>query len=923
MIRAGRLRRSVLGVALVLSVAPLYVAAVKVQAAYHSFTAQYLDRGPQPALPPDLSRLELAEFKPLPRYAGIPVLVYHGINDDNDGYSVSRQTFSDQMAMLHRAGFHTISIEQYRRYMFDRPVRLPSRPILVTMDDGRLDSFRGADSVLERYGFRATMFVVAGFPASRFYLQWSEIAAMSRSGRWDIQEHAGRQHYTVPYRRGSDVKAPAYAVRELEGGGSLESFLAYRNRVTSDLLWGREELVKHVPGFRPLAFAVPYADFGQDTTNDRRIAPFLDRFLVDHFGLVFVESNDPSYTSALESRGAIGRIEIHTRTSALALYRRLKSLDPAYSASGRESMYASVNEGTMAQANALLRNVWPERGYPPLALPWPLTWRETEDDPHDDAYWRFQFYSLQPTSNLLWAYETTRDHRYLARLLAILRSYVAYDRVRPYDRLTFDNAHQAAYRAMVLVNVQKRLSADRVLPSKLNRSLLRSIRKLGAALARSDRDHWEWWVNHGFTEAAALLLVADNYYHEFPEAWRWRDVALQRLLFMLRTNIDRDGVDIENSPYYHYYVLELVSQIARWAEANDEPAIARAYGRAERKMLVYAADIVQPDGRLPSLGASGPSLVPAMDPTVYEPLEPLDPHFRFVWTQGLLGTPPPTGAKVFAGSGLVVMRSPSPSRLERERQTFVTFDSGKYRTDHSDLDAESITLYADGRELLPDSGLYTYLPGAARRYFHGTVAHNTVVVDGRDQRAGNASVLAAGRLPNGGSFAVGDNALNPGVDHRRTVVLLRPGLVLVSDRLVSSRPHAYAQTWHVLPGARLRSAGPGGASVEDAGGRTLLAIRQAQPVGIRLSSLEGRRNPLAGWFSASYGQKTPNLQLSFTRRGRNAQFVTLLDALPGGATVTSSGSRVHVCARGRGYSISLRTVVKHQEPSVDVSEHGC
>ena len=65
------------------------------------------------------------------------------------------------LAALDAAGFHTLDAETYARFARGEDVALPSRPVLVTFDDGRLDSFRGADAVLERYGMRATMFAIA------------------------------------------------------------------------------------------------------------------------------------------------------------------------------------------------------------------------------------------------------------------------------------------------------------------------------------------------------------------------------------------------------------------------------------------------------------------------------------------------------------------------------------------------------------------------------------------------------------------------------------------------------------------------------------------------------------------------------------------------------------------------------------------
>ena len=45
----------------------------------------------------------------------------------------------------------------------------------------------------------------------------------------------------------------------------------WRERVFSDITYGEEQLAAHVRGYRPLAFAPPYGNYGQAGTNDRRI----------------------------------------------------------------------------------------------------------------------------------------------------------------------------------------------------------------------------------------------------------------------------------------------------------------------------------------------------------------------------------------------------------------------------------------------------------------------------------------------------------------------------------------------------------------------------------------------------------------------------------------------------------------------------
>ena len=189
---------------------------------------------------------------------------------------------------------------------------------------------------------------------------------------------------------------------------------------------------------------------------------------------------------------------------------------------GRESMYAELNEGEEATAQDLLGNVWPARGYPLPYLQWPLTWQE---DPYHEAYWEFYFYGLRPEATLLYEWQSTGNAADLEKLIAILRSYVAYDKVRPLDTTTFDNDHTSAYRTMELVNFYVKLKDAGALPADLEAGLQTSLAKLGAFLAEAS--HFEADYNHGFNEGAALLLLADNF-PAMGQASASRQLALAR-----------------------------------------------------------------------------------------------------------------------------------------------------------------------------------------------------------------------------------------------------------------------------------------------------------------------------------------------------------------------------------------------------------
>ncbi len=573
---------------------------------------------------------------------------------------------------------------------------------------------------------------------------------------------------------------------------------------------------------------------------------------------------------------------------------------------GRESMYALFNEGDPASANDLLDNVWPARGYPLPYLGWPLTWTE---NPYNDAYWEFYFYGMQPLPTLLYEWQNTGDSADLDKLVAILRSYVVYDRIRPFDSATFDNDHASAYRTMALIQFYVKLKRDGVLPADLEAGLLTSLQKLGNFLAVPS--HFEADYNHGFNEGAALLLLADNF-PTMPGASAWRELAVSRLQQMLRNTIDADGVEVENSPFYHVYVLGLVYQIAQWA-SQYEPALAPSYTAAAQKMLSYAADITQPNGYLPMLGATATTYMPSQDPVVYGPMAAADPAFDFAFTRGAKGSPPPDGTVLFPVSGLFIMRSPLGATSNLPNQTYVTFNAGTYRTSHSDLDALGMTMYSNGSTLLPTSGLFTYTQEPDLEYFHGTRSHNTVVIDGQDQAQGSAQAGSHGSA-NGSTWASGISNLYAGVTHHRTIVVLRQGLTLILDDLTGSATHTYTQTWHMAPGSNVRTSGQD-TYVTNGSGQPTLTIRQADPSAMTLQARFGATDPMQGWYSNGYAFKQPGWALEYDRAGTTALFTTLLAAGPYAAQTSTvvehsvnGGRQVDICVGGAvGYSVMVPT----------------
>ena len=267
-----------------------------------------------------------AKFKPPPDYGSraIPVLLYHGIGYKPKGsapdyYTVTPEAFSQQLALLQHLGYHTISIEQYADWWQHKNVVLPSRPILLTFDDARFDSYRGADKTLAKYHMRATIFVIVGSVEAHnlFYCTWGELHKMQRSGRWDIQFHAYHGHVRIPIDAAGHEGA-FYASREyLPHQKRMETKAEYEYRVRYDIETGLKILAQH--GYSSRTMAMP---FGESNIG------YLGTLLHEHFATTFIQSGHSFTPYSSRTDPASIRQELHVNTTVRQLYDYLDGSDP-------------------------------------------------------------------------------------------------------------------------------------------------------------------------------------------------------------------------------------------------------------------------------------------------------------------------------------------------------------------------------------------------------------------------------------------------------------------------------------------------------------------------------------------------------------------------------------------------------------------
>jgi hypothetical protein len=404
---------------------------------------------------------------------------------------------------------------------------------------------------------------------------------------------------------------------------------------------------------------------------------------------------------------------------------------------------------------------------------------------------------------------------------------------------------------------------------------------------------------HLLGEAVVLFFIG-TLCPEIPAAQRWRQRGWKILQQEAGRQVQGDGLHFEQSLYYHVYALDLFVHTAVLASLNQRP-MPIEFDRTLERML-EALSVLASGGTVPQLGDDdGGRLFESSRNRSVHMLDPLATgavlfgrgDFKALAgglreeTLWLLGEPgvaefdrlpqvEPTGKSVaFPVSGLYVMSGDDPKR----QLVIDAGPQGAHTAGHGHADALSLTATDGGCELLVDSGTFEYVGEEdERNRFRGTRAHNTLLIEGRDQ-AEPRGPFSWGRLPrvqaegwiSGKTFDLfvgshdGYCRLPNAAVHRRYVFSLKSGVWLVRDQALGHGEHQLDLFWHLGP------------ELNQVKGENLF-IRNGR--GLRFLTVEA-----CGWthtverqsYSPVYGRKEDHDVLRFAARAHlPAEFVTLM-----------------------------------------------
>jgi Polysaccharide deacetylase len=238
------------------------------------------------------------------RPSQIPVLSYHQLNNGCSATAamcnrtgtadeiLTTAQFYAEMKSLHEQGYHSITASAYTRWAAHEPVLLPSKPILLTVDDGIENFFGAATPVLRHFGYSMVAMIVSGFatgaqngqqPYAGFDASWTQLRQLDPS-IWSFAFHAGPQGHL----ESTSQACPYFYPCQRPG----ETDEAYQARVRADINTGVSQLQSELPGADTQMWAVPYNDLAQEADEPQsgtEPSTWLSGYAQQNFAVVFVD----------------------------------------------------------------------------------------------------------------------------------------------------------------------------------------------------------------------------------------------------------------------------------------------------------------------------------------------------------------------------------------------------------------------------------------------------------------------------------------------------------------------------------------------------------------------------------------------------------------------------------------------------------
>lgn len=358
--------------------------------------------------------------------------------------------------------------------------------------------------------------------------------------------------------------------------------------------------------------------------------------------------------------------------------------------------------------------------------------------------------------------------------------------------------------------------------------------------------------NHTIAECAGLVY-AGILFPEMKDAALWLETGLSILEAEASHQILPDGGGVEQSFWYHLFVLDLYGLVAALLTSRLHTVPLSIEDALERGRN-FLGNLGTAPGNLPAVGDGDSGFA-------------LSRYLNLGWQGSSIKK---ASLVTFNDAGYTIIRCSARPGLK------LLMDHGNLGKPpsygHGHADALSVIVRLGGKELLTDSGTYTYTGDPLwRNYFRSTRAHNTVCIDGLDQSRQETAFLWSHPFHaelldsiegNDGEvrlLARHDGYLHVGVTHWRSVIVKPSGVVWILDYLDGTGEHECELNWHLDAKVTWRD---GAYIAELESGSVVMEI-----LGGELAVASGQMKPIIAWKSDCYGCKKPSTAITCKYQG--------------------------------------------------------
>lgn len=192
----------------------------------------------------------------------VPIIMYHSMLKDRKyqgKYVISPDTFENDLIYLQKNGYTTIVMQDLLDYI-DKKAPLPSKPILLTFDDGYYNNYLYAYPLIKKYNVKIIISPI-GYYTDLFsqsnpnhpnysHCTWDQINEMMASGLVEFQNHSYNLHSNTGRLGASKVKS--------------DSTASYTALLNTDLSKMQQEIAANT-SYTPTTFVYPFGAISSES----------------------------------------------------------------------------------------------------------------------------------------------------------------------------------------------------------------------------------------------------------------------------------------------------------------------------------------------------------------------------------------------------------------------------------------------------------------------------------------------------------------------------------------------------------------------------------------------------------------------------------------------------------------------------------